>query len=312
MDRTDATFSSAGTRCAAWLYRPAGDAGPTPCVVMAHGFTGTRGDRLDAYAERFAQAGMAALVFDYRHFGDSDGEPRQLLDIGRQLADWQAAVAVARTLDGIDPERIALWGTSFSGGHVVATAAGDPRVAAVVAQAPFADGLATLLAADRRSAAKVTVAAVADQAAGLLGRPPVLRPAVGEPGSAAAMTSPDAEPGFRAIASPAWRNEFSPRVMLRVGLYRPGRKAGALRCPLLVCVADDDAITPPAPAVRMAEVAPRGELRRYPIGHFDIYTGAEFEAAVADQTEFLVRHVLGGTTDGSPTRSPTARAESPA
>ena len=312
MDRTDVTFSCAGTRCAAWLYRPADDGGPAPCVVMAHGFTGTRGDRLDAYAERFAQAGMAALVFDYRHFGDSDGEPRQLLDIARQLADWQAAVAFARTLDGIDPERIALWGSSFSGGHVVATAAGDPRVTAVVAQAPFADGLATLLAADRRSAAKVTVAAVADQAAGLLGRPPVLRPAVGEPGSAAAMTSPDAEPGFRAIASPAWRNEFSPRVMLRVGLYRPGRKAGALRCPLLVCVADDDAITPPAPAVRMAEVAPRGELRRYPIGHFDIYTGAAFEAAVADQTEFLVRHVLGGASDGSLTRSPTARAESPA
>jgi fermentation-respiration switch protein FrsA (DUF1100 family) len=80
---------------------------------------GARDQRLDAFAERFARAGLAALVFDYRHFGDSQGEPRQLLDIGRQLADWRAAIGYARTVDGIDPARIALWGSSFSGGHDV-------------------------------------------------------------------------------------------------------------------------------------------------------------------------------------------------
>jgi dienelactone hydrolase len=86
MQRSDVTFESAGTRCAAWLYRPVeSGGGPAPCVVLAHGFSGVRDQRLDAYAERFAQAGLAALVFDYRYFGDSDGEPRQLLDIRRQL-----------------------------------------------------------------------------------------------------------------------------------------------------------------------------------------------------------------------------------
>ena len=107
---------------------------------MAHGFSGVREQRLDAYAERFAQAGMAVLVFDYRHFGASEGEPRQLLSIARQLEDWRAAVAHARSLEGIDTKRIALWGSSFSGGHVIATAAKDPDVAAVVSQAPYTDG----------------------------------------------------------------------------------------------------------------------------------------------------------------------------
>ena len=134
-EREDLTFPSGEDTCAAWLYRPDGVAGPVPCVVMAHGFTATRGDRLPAYAERFAAAGLAVLLFDYRHFGDSTGAPRQLLDIGRQQADYRAAVAFARTLEGIDAQRIALFGTSFSGGHVVAVAAKDPSIAAVVRNA---------------------------------------------------------------------------------------------------------------------------------------------------------------------------------
>src|SRR5947209_8196715 len=98
--RSDVTFDSWGERCAAWLYRP--DASePRPCVVLGHGWSGVREQALDRYAERFAAAGLAALVFDYRHFGASEGEPRQLLDIRRQLADWAAAISYARTLDGV-------------------------------------------------------------------------------------------------------------------------------------------------------------------------------------------------------------------
>src|SRR5256885_7139289 len=119
MNRVDVVFKSGGLNCASWLYRPEGD-GPHPCVILAHGFGGIREMRLDAYASCFAQAGLAALVFDYRHFGASEGEPRHLLDPtlrgafgasgvpGRQLEDWAAAIAYARTLEGVDPERIAL------------------------------------------------------------------------------------------------------------------------------------------------------------------------------------------------------------
>src|SRR3954451_24594355 len=134
--RTDAMFDSGGWRCAAWVYEPGGE-GPFPCVVLAHGWTGGREQLFDASAERFAEEGMAAVVFDYRHFGASQGQPRQLLDIGRQLEDWERAVAFARSLPFVDARRIALWGTSFSGGHVQETAARDRGIAAVVAMVPF-------------------------------------------------------------------------------------------------------------------------------------------------------------------------------
>ena len=190
---------------------------------------------------------MAVLLFDYRHFGDSGGQPRQLLDIGRQQADYRAAVAFARTLGGIDARRIALFGTSFSGGHVVAVAAQDPALAAVVSQCPFADGLAALRSVPPRTALRATALGLADQAAALAGRAPRLMPAVGPPGSFAVMTKPDAQPGLEAIvpAGSRWRNEVAARVMLRVASYRPVRSAPSVACPLLVCVCDGDTTTPP-------------------------------------------------------------------
>ncbi|CAB4942416.1 unannotated protein [freshwater metagenome] len=299
VDRTDVTFPSGDAHCAAYLYRPDGEAtGDVPCVVMAHGFSATRDDRLPAFAERFAEAGMAALVFDYRHFGASGGHPRQLLDVGRQHDDYRAAVAYARGLDGIDPERIALWGSSFSGGHVVAVAAGDPRLAAVVSQAPFADGVAAVALVPPKNLARLTVDGLRDRLGALAGRPPHLIPAVAEPGGYAAMTAPEAAPGFASITGEGsrWENAFAARLMLTMALYRPVRSAPSVQAPLLVCVCDEDATTPPAPAVKMGETAPRGEVVRYPIGHFSIYVGEPFERAVADQTAFLGRHLLSGTT----------------
>ena len=86
----------------------------TPVIVMAHGFGCVRALRLPSHAEHFAAAGYVVVVFDYRNFGDSDGRPRQLLDIAGQLADWRAAIGWARTLGGVDPERVVGWGTSLS------------------------------------------------------------------------------------------------------------------------------------------------------------------------------------------------------
>jgi dienelactone hydrolase len=294
MKRDDVTFDSSGERCAAWLYTPEG-AAPHPIVVLAHGFGGVRTARLWAFAERFAAAGMAALVFDYRHFGDSGGSPRHLLDISRQLDDWRAAIAFARGLEGIDPDRVALWGTSFSGGHVAELAAEDHRVAAAISQGPFLDGVWTLRAAGPRNIVRLTVAGLRDELARLRGRPPYMLPVVGPPGSVAAMNSPDAEPGYRALFEPGdeFRNEVAARIGLRVGLYRPIRAARRIACPWLVCVADGDAVTPPQPALKAASRAPRAEVRRYGVGHFDIYVGETFEQVVGDQLDFLERHLLG-------------------
>jgi uncharacterized protein len=295
MSRQHRSFPSGDEHCAAYVYRPAGAGGPVPCIVMAHGFSATRDDALPAYAERFAEAGMAVVLFDYRHFGRSTGEPRQLLDIGRQLDDYRAALRFARALPGVDAGRVALWGTSFSGGHVLALAAEDHGVAAVVAQVPFCDGISTVLRVPPRNALLGTVLGVADEALGLLRLGPLRIPAVGAPGSFAVMTAAEAEPGFHSIVGThsRWRNAVAARIMLRVPGYRPGTKAARIACPLLVCVADDDDTTPPGPAVAVAERAPRGELRRYPFGHFDAYTGAAFEQVVADQTQFLRRHLAG-------------------
>jgi fermentation-respiration switch protein FrsA (DUF1100 family) len=246
---------------------------------------------LDAYATRFSTAGLGVLLFDYRHFGASPGEPRQLLDIARQHEDYRSAIAFARALPWVDPDRVALFGSSFSGGHVVQVAAGDPRIAAVVAQCPFQDGLVNLPALGVAHSLKLTAAGLRDQAGALLGRSPHYIPAVGLAGSSAVMTSPDAEPGMKALvpSDSTWVNRVAARVALRVGMYRPGRKAGRLRCPILYCLCDEDLVTPADVAAKCAAKAQLAEVKHYPIGHFDIYLGEPFERAVTDQTEFLTR-----------------------
>ncbi|MGI8726637.1 MAG: alpha/beta hydrolase [Solirubrobacterales bacterium] len=293
-EREDVHFDSEGARCAGWLYRPDGDGGRPPIVVLAHGFGGTKEGRLAAYAERFAEAGIAALVFDYRHFGDSEGEPRQLLSIAKQHADWRAAIAYARGLKGIDPGRLALWGTSYSGGHAVALGSGRTDIAAVVAQAPFADGTATLAAAGPVNAAKLTIAGLRDAGRAALGREPKRIAIAGEPGEQATMNQPGALDGYLALFGPddEFRNEVTARSALELGFYSPLRKAKALRCPLLVLTCGDDTVTPPEAAKKMSERAPEGRHIDYPgWAHFDIYVGEQFERTISDQVEFLVEHL---------------------
>lgn len=304
-----------GTVCRGVHVRGLGEqlerASERPCVVLAHGFSGTVDSGLLPFAERFSRAGLDALAFDYRHFGASDGEPRQLLSVRRQLEDYAAAIALARTLEGVDPQRIVLWGYSFAGGHVVAAAVADGSVAAVVAMAPAMDGIANLLNLVRSAGvgvtARLTLLGVRDALGALRGRPPVMAAAVAPPGSVAAMTSPDAEPGFRAIAGPNWRNEVAARIALSVGAYRPGLQAERLPCPMLVQIADRDAIAPPRAAQDAAfRATGRAEVRSYPVGHFDLFAGEPFERAVADQLHFLRRH-LGARDPGSAAR-PAAQA----
>lgn len=295
-DRADLDFNSGGERCAAWLYRPEGE-GPHPLVILAHGFGGTRRARLPAYAERFRAAGIAAFVFDYRHFGDSTGEPRQLISIRRQLEDWRAAIAFARTLAGIDRDRVALWGTSFAGGHVVRLAAGDPRISAVISQAPFADGIAALRAAGPLNVLRLTGAGLRDLLGAVGGAGPHRVPIVGLPGETAAMTQPGSYEGYRALyADPGeFRNSYCARVGLLVGGYAPARHAARVDCPLLVLTCGEDRVTPPSSARRMAERAPRGVNIDYPgWGHFEIYVGERFERTITDQIDFLRAHLAVG------------------
>ena len=298
---TAVEFRSGGIRCAGVHLQGKGDAfideqGRRPCVVLAHGFAGTVDSGLLPFAERYAAAGLDALAFDYRHFGLSDGEPRQLLSIAKQQQDYLAAIAFARTLDGVDPERIVVWGSSYSGGHVVPVAVADGRIAAVIAQVPGMDGLATLTNLVRYAGPaqliRWTLAGLRDIASSRRGGEPVMIPAVGPPGSFAAMTTPDSEPGYTAITGSTWRNEVAARIGLSAGLYRPGLQADRLPCPILIQIADRDAVVPVKSAQDAAwRATGRAEVRTYPIVHFDIYSGEPFERAVTDQLHFLRRHL---------------------
>lgn len=174
------TFVVDGTRCSGWWY-PAADGGDDadassddrrrPCVVMAHGLAAVKEMRLDAYAERFAAAGMFVFVFDYRGFGSSEGEPRQLLDIDAQHADWEAAVAYARTRPLVDGTRIVLWGSSLSGGHVLHLAQ-RVNAAVVIAQVPHTDAVASARSTGLAASARLGIHALYDAGREALGRSP--------------------------------------------------------------------------------------------------------------------------------------------
>ncbi len=261
---------------------------------MAHGFGAVKEMGLDAYAERFAAAGYACLVFDYRHFGASDGEPRQLLDIDSQLQDWAAAIACARAHDDLDQERVALWGTSFAGGHALVAGARDGRVAAVISQCPFTDGPASVRVMEFRVLLRVSWLALRDAVGSLFGRAPVLVPSAGEPGSTAMMTAPDVVPGYLGLVPEgfAFRNEVAARIALHVLFYRPGRSAAKLQCPVLCSAsATPTASRPPDPPCATLRRRRESEIKRYPEGHFDIYMGEPFERVTTDQLEFLQRRL---------------------
>jgi pimeloyl-ACP methyl ester carboxylesterase len=285
MSRKDLEFKSDGTACAAWLYPVAENGQEAPIVVMAHGLSGTRRDGLGAFAERFAAAGVAALLFDHRGFGDSEGEP-DLFEPARQLDDWRAAIALARSLQGIDPERVATFGSSMGGGNALAAAADDPRVAAAVSQVPFLDMLRQAHRSSPLATARMLLAAARGRHL----------PAVGEPHEAAFINAPGGEAGWRHVVAigedSRWRNRVSSRWLLGAP-FRPARLAAGLHCPWLLCVGEADRVARPGPAIAAARRAPLGELRTYPgVDHFDIYDGPEHEAVVADEIAFLRRHLL--------------------
>ncbi|GAA1463623.1 alpha/beta hydrolase [Williamsia maris] len=298
--RTDEFFSSSGVRCAATVYRPTAPTGQVPVIVMAHGFGGIRGIRLPAYAARFASDGYAVVLFDYRYFGDSEGEPRQLLDVPSQLDDWRAAIRFARSLDVVDAERVVGWGTSFAGGHVLSLAGGGERLAAIVAQVPHVSGPAAVRATGLRQALRLTPIALADLFGSFAGRPPRYVEAIGSEGSVAALASPGAIAGFtRLIAESGLQRGDYPetvaaRILVKIGLYSPARTARKITCAALIQVASEDNIAPAAAAVKVADVIPRSTLRRYDCGHFDPYVDPYFPTVVADQLAFLQEAVPVG------------------
>ena len=294
-ERAKVRFASGGSECAAWHYVGTNGA----CVVMAGGMAVTKEPGTDLFARRFHAAGFTVLAFDFRSLGESDGRPRQVVRIPEQLADWGAAIECAAGLPGVDPARLAIWSFSASGGQVIDVAARQPGVAAAIAQTPLADGRAATRNAMRHqrpfALVKLTGRGIADALGGLIRRSPLLVPLSGEPGTVAVLTTPDALDGDAALDPDGrhtdWQRRVAARSALRIGFYRPGRRAPRVQVPLLVVVCDEDRSAPAEPAVRAAGRAPRGELVRLPGGHYAPFMAAH-EAAVEAELSFLRRHLL--------------------
>ena len=193
MTRRDIAFDAEGTTLRGWFYPAEGASGPGAAVVMAHGFSAVKEMYLDSFAEVFAAGGLNVLVFDNRCFGASDGEPRQEIDPWAQVRDYRHAITYLNTVPGVDPNRIGIWGSSYSGGHVLVVAAIDRRVKAVVSQVPLISGHANLRALVRADfIAGFRALFDADRLARFQGEPPVMVPVVDkDPLAPSALPTPD-------------------------------------------------------------------------------------------------------------------------
>lgn len=307
MTYSEVRFDSGGEVCSAWHFRGAGNgfAGPRgrPVVVMAHGFGGTKDSGLEPFAERFAEAGLDVLAFDYRGFGASEGLPRQSVSVDRQLEDYAAAIGAAQRLAEVDPGRVVLWGSSFSGSHVLRTAADRADVAAVIAMTPLTSGLAASRAAvahrDVASALRWTLVGLKSRLAVAAGGRPTLMPLAAKPGRPGALALDGAYKSYRAIAGPTWRNEIDAGIGMELMRIRTAAAAKSLTCPVLVQVADFDRFVPANSVVKSA-VQARAQVHHYPCDHFDVWpTHGWFDTAVKHQLAFLERALSSSEYDAS-------------
>jgi fermentation-respiration switch protein FrsA (DUF1100 family) len=290
-------FSVKGISISAWLYLPSDLSKPVPCIVMGNGLGGTKEMLLESYAARYQKSGFAVLAFDYRCFGESEGEPRHLIWIPYQLEDYSAAVEYARSRKEIDPDRIALWGTSFSGGHVIVIASKDNKIACVSAQCPGLDGRASSLAGLKRMgwwySIRMMMHGQRDLIRSLFKLSPHKIPIAGKPGSIALMADQDAFKAFNRMVPEDYINEACARINIRGDKYRPVEYANKVKCPVLLQICDKDYMTPLSAAEETAKrLGEYAEVKHYPIGHFDIYIGDNFEKAVKDQLGFFKKHLF--------------------
>lgn len=286
-------FNSGGVNCVGYLYLPANTTDKLPCVVMGTGFGGTQDTpSIISNAEKFTKAGFAALTFDYRSLGESEGQPRQVVSIKGQIEDFHAAISYIRNHEAIDPERIALWGSSLGGGHVITVAAEDSQIAAVVSQIPFNGFPKNVEGRSSKDTRKVLAAMLKDMLRVFLGMTPYYIPAVGSVGELAVMASSQAQKTIDAMNSKYWRNEVAPRALFEMMKYKPSTNASQIKKPVLVCIGEYDRETIGDLTMQILEKTPYGELKSYPVDHFDFYHPDIRKQIINDQIDFLSKHLL--------------------
>lgn len=296
--RRDVEFNAEGVTLRGWFYCPDGATGPVPTVIMAHGFSAVKEMYLDRYAEAFSAAGLGVLVFDNRNFGASDGEPRQEIDPWVQVRDYRHAITFARTLPEVDRDRIGVWGSSYSGGHVLVLGAMDRRVKCVVSQVPLVSGYRNVLRLVRNDLIPQLRAQFdADRDARFRGEPPAMIAVVAEDPTKTpcALPTPDSWQWFTETGrtrAPAWRNEVTLRSVEMLMEYEPWVYIDRIApTPLLMVVATNDVLTPTDLALEAYNRAlePK-KLVILPGGHFDAYT-TDFQLAAGAARDWFVQHL---------------------
>lgn len=293
----DLAFPCGESRCVGTLTTPAEGAGPWPAVVLAHGFTGERDMGLPVVAERLAQSGFAAFSFDYRGWGDSGGLPRYDIVAEDQIDDVRAALAFVRGRPEVDGARVALWGTSFGGGHVLAAAARDGQVAAVVAQVPMVNGLAEPEGGEKHDMSLMWPLfrlSMKDKLRSLRDGERLYVPAFPAPGEVGFIVGDEPRAALPTLLPPGsdWPNLVAPAILVDFDEYHPHREARDLGCPTLLVVAAEDHFVSNEATRALAAKMPRARLVEVPGGHFGVYAGEPLEAALAAQIPFL-REALG-------------------
>jgi fermentation-respiration switch protein FrsA (DUF1100 family) len=295
--RQDVEFDAEGVTLRGWLYLPDGSTGPVATVVMAHGFSAVKEMYLDSFAESFADAGLGALVFDNRNFGASDGEPRQEIDPWAQVRDYRHAITYAQTRPEVDGDRIGVWGSSYSGGHVLVVGAIDRRVRCVVSQVPLVSGLGNIQRLVRQDFMAPTRALFdQDRAARFRGEPPRMVPVVDpDPAATSALPTADSWEWFSETGkrrAPSWKNEVTLRTLEMLTEYEPGSYVERVSpTPLLMVAAIGDHLTPTDLAVEAYERAREPKrLVLLPGGHFDAYV-KDFEVASGAARDWFLEHI---------------------
>ncbi len=300
--RHDVTFLSQGLRCAAWLYLPddlkRGER--RPAIVMAHGFSAVKEMYLDAFAERFVAAGFVTLVFDYRYQGASwgEGEPRGQIIPAEQHEDYRNAITWVSLRTEVDSSRIGVWGSSYSGAHVLHIAAFDRRIKAAVAQVPLINGWQNAQRLMRPDVFAQFVEALAqDRVQRYTGGAVNYVPVVAPEGQPSALPTPDSYEWFTqtgATRAPSWRNEVSLESMEKFLEYNPAANVHLIApTPLLMVVASNDTLTPTDLALAAYERALEPKSLVIAKGpHFAAYTEPGFSQTAPPAVEWFTRHLM--------------------
>lgn len=262
-------------------------------IIMAHGFAGLRQFKLIQYAQRFAQAGYAVILFDYRYWGGSTGKPREMISINSQLEDWKTMIQYASTCKFIDNRRIVLWGTSLSGGYALSLASELKNIQAIMVQIPYVDGAETAKLYPLQRYPQALKLSSQDYMGSKMGLNPKRLPVVDQY-KLCFMPTVDSYYGYLSIVNPDyyWSGEVPARVFFNLMRYRPIQLVRQINIPVLFIAAQHDSLIPIESSREAAtNIAPFVSYHEWDMKHFDIYHGSWFEKAVTTQLEFLHQHI---------------------